>query len=144
MAYPPLVQYQTADEYRAHYEQVYCRKPIITFDGIAVRFRKNRFDHCFYESTLRNQIKDEFSVQRAERIDWIEAALHDPDAELYVGWDGRKKRYDRNHRVSLVVSNYVVVIRLSSIKSAQFVTAFGADSPSTLQKIKRNPKWGSF
>ena len=144
MAYPPLVQYQTADEYRDHYERVYCRKPIITFDGIAVRFRKNRFDHCFYESTRRNQIKDKFSIQRAERIDWIKMALQDPDAELYVGWDATRKRYDRKHRVTLVVDNYVVVIRLSSIKSAQFVTAFVADSPSTLQKIKRNPKWGSF
>ena len=143
MAYPPLVQYQTVDEYRAHYEQVYCRKPIITFDGIAVRFRKSRFGHCFYESTQRKQIKDEFSIQRAERIDWIKAALQDTDAELYVGWDGTRKRYDRNHRVTLVVGNYVVVIRLSSMKSAQFVTAFVADSPSTLQKIKRNPKWGS-
>ncbi|MCD4676643.1 MAG: hypothetical protein K8S18_11720 [Desulfobacula sp.] len=143
MAYPPLVQYQTVDEYRAHYEQVYCRKPIITFDVIAVRFRKSRFGHCFYESTQRKQIKDEFSIQRAERIDWIKAALQDTDAELYVGWDGTRKRYDRNHRVTLVVGNYVVVIRLSSMKSAQFVTAFVADSPSTLQKIKRNPKWGS-
>ncbi len=144
MAYPPLVQYQSVDEYRAHYERVYCRKPIITFDEIAVRFRKNRFGHCFYESTRRNQIKDTFSIQRAERIDWIKAALQDPDAELYVGWDGTRKRYDRNHRVTLVVGNYVVVIRLSSMKSAQFVTAFVADSPSTLQKIKRNPKWDSF
>ena len=84
-----------------------------------------------------------FWAEQAERIDWIKAALQDPDAELYVGWDGIRKRYDRNHRVILVVGNYVVVIRLSCTKSAQFVTAFVADSPSTLQKIKRNPKWGS-
>lgn len=144
MAYPPLVQYQTIDEYRAHYERVYCREPITTFDGIDVRFRKNRFGHCFYESSRRNQVKDKFSIQRAERIDWIKTALQDPDAELYVGWDGTRKRYDRNHRVTLVVGNYVVVIRLSGTKKAQFVTAYVADSPSTLQKIKGNPKWGSL
>ena len=85
-----------------------------------------------------------FSIKRAKRIDWIKAALQDTDAELYVGWDGRRKRYDRRHRVTLVVGNYVVVIRLSGIKKAQFVTAYVADSPSTLQKIKRNPKWGSL
>jgi len=141
LAYPPLMQYETVDEYRAHYERAYCRKPILTFDGIAVRFRKNQFGHCFYESTRRNQIKDEFSIQRAERIDWIKAALQDPDAELYVGWDRIRKRYDRNHRVTLVVGNYVVVIRLSGTKKAQFVTSYVADSASILQKIKGNPKW---
>jgi len=141
LAYPPLVQYETVDEYRAHYERVYCRQPITTFDGIAVRFRKSRFNHCFYESTRRNQVKDTFSTQRAERINWIKAALQDPNAELYVGWNGKKKRYDQSHRVALVIGDYIVVIRLSGKQNAQFVTAYVADSPSTIAKIKRSPKW---
>ncbi len=141
VAYPPLVHYGTVAEYRAHYERVYCRQAIITFDGISVRFRKDRFNHCFYESTKRNRIKDLFSTQRAERIDWIEAALKDSNAELHVGWDGKKKRYDQSHRVALVVGEYVVVIRFSGNLSAQFVTAYVADSPSTLAKIKGSPKW---
>ena len=141
MVYPPLVCYGTVHEYRAHYEHVYCQGPITTFDGIAVRFRKNRFDHCFYESTRRNQVKDAFSAQRAERIDWIKAALQDPNADLYVGWDGKKKRYSQSHRVVLVAGDYVVVIRLSGNQTAQFVTAYVADSPSTLAKIKGSPKW---
>jgi hypothetical protein len=141
VAYPPLVCYTTADEYRSHYERVYCEGPIPTFDGIAVRFRKDRFDHCFYESTHRNQLKDAFSAQRAERIDWIKAALQDSNAELRIGWDAKKKRYDRSHRVALVVGDYVVVIRLSGNQTAQFVTAYVADSPATLAKIKGSPKW---
>ena len=141
MAYPPLVYYGTIDEYRAHFECVYCQGPITTFDGITVRFRKSRFEHSFYESTQRNQVKDAFSTLRAERIDWIKAALQDPDAELHVGWDRKKKRNDRSHRVALVVGDYVVVIRLSGNQTSQFVTAYVADTPHTLATIKRSPKW---
>ena len=75
MIYPSLVYYQTIAEYRSHYKRVYCQKPIRTFDGIAVRFRNDIFDHCFFESTQRNQVKDVFSNTRAKRIDWIKAAL---------------------------------------------------------------------
>jgi hypothetical protein len=32
--------------------------------------------------------------ERAERMDWIKATLQDPNAELYVGCDREKKRYD--------------------------------------------------
>jgi hypothetical protein len=140
--YQPLVYYQTHGEYRAHFERIYCQGPITTFDGIAVRFRKSSFGHCFYESTKRTHEKDKFSVVRAERIDWIRTALLDPDAELYIGWDGKNKRFSRSRRVTLVAGNYLVVIRLNGPKTAQFVTAYVADSPSTLEKIKRTPKWG--
>jgi hypothetical protein len=141
VAYPPLVYFDTASEYRLRYERLYCNSPITTFDGIAVRFRKDRFDHCFSESTMRNQIKDSFSRKRAERMDWIKAALEDPNAELYVGWDKKKKKNDPFHRVALVLGDYVVVIRLGNNKTAQFVTAYVADTPFTLAKIKRSPKW---
>jgi hypothetical protein len=142
MAYPPFVCYGTEIEYRNHFERVYCQQHIITFDGISVRFRKNCFDHSFYESSKRNKIKDKFSDQRAKRIDWIKATLQDPKAELYIGWDGTRKRYDKSHRVAVVVANYVVVIRVSGDKTAQFVTAYVADSVSTLDKIKKSPRWG--
>mgnify|MGYP006971726858 CR=1 FL=1 len=52
-----------------------------------------------------------------------------------------KKRYARSRRVAVVVGDYVVVIRLSNYQKAQFVTAYVADSPSTLAKIKGSPKW---
>ena len=38
MALPPLVHYATVAEYRSHYERVYCRGNIHTFDGIRVYF----------------------------------------------------------------------------------------------------------
>lgn len=141
MAYPSLVSYRTIDEYRFHFERVYCKGPVTTFDGISVRFRKNQFDHCFHESSRRNNEKDTFSILRAERIDWIKAALEDPNAELHVGWDGKKKQYDCSHRVALVSGDYVVVIRLGKNQKAQFVTAYVADSSNTLAKIKGSPKW---
>ena len=81
MQYPPLVKYETITEYRLHFNRVYCQTPIITFDGIQVRFRKNRFDHCFFKSTQRDQVKDQFSILIAERIDWIKIALQDSAAD---------------------------------------------------------------
>lgn len=74
-------------------------------------------------------------------MDWIKAALEDSNAELYVGWDKKKKKHDKNNRVALVVNDYVVVIRIGNNKKAQFVTAYVADSLSTLAKIKGSPKW---
>lgn len=141
MAYPPLVQYETEQEYRSHFERVYCCGPLQCFDGIAVRFRKNDFDHCFFESSNRDGVKDQFSTLRAERIDWIKAALQDGQADLFVGWDRTKRRYDHGRRVTLVMGNYVVVIRLTGKLKARFVTAFVADSQRTLDRIKRSPKW---
>jgi len=141
LSYPPLIRYATDAEYRVHFEQLYCKNPTITFDGIAVRFKKDLFYHCFYESTKRHQMKDSFSTLRAERINWIKATLQDPTAELHVGWDRKKKRYDKSHRVAVVANNYVVVIRMSKKRTAQFVTAYVADSLSTLAKIKRSPRW---
>lgn len=90
MAYPPLVCYRTVDEYRAHFERVYCQGTITTFDGIAVRFRKSRFDHCFYESTRRNQVKDAFSAQRAERIDWIKPPCRIPMPSCMLAGTGKR------------------------------------------------------
>lgn len=38
MALPPLVHYATVAEYRSHYDRVYRRGNILTFDGIRVYF----------------------------------------------------------------------------------------------------------
>ena len=147
MPYPPLVDYATEAEYRAHYERVYCSGPIMTFDGIAVRFRKNRFGHCFFESSQRDRTKDLFSTTRSARIDWIKAALQDPLSERFVGWDKVKKRYNRRRRVTIVMSNYVVVIQLTDNKKADFITAYLADTQgrggrfTSVEQIRRGPKW---
>ncbi|MFP4216597.1 MAG: hypothetical protein ACLFVH_11760, partial [Phycisphaerae bacterium] len=56
-------------------------------------------------------------------------------------WDSKKRRYDLGRRVTLVMGNYVVVIRLMGQMKARFVTAFVADSQRTLNRIKASPKW---
>ncbi|MEN8131268.1 MAG: hypothetical protein ABFS45_13955 [Pseudomonadota bacterium] len=138
MAYPPLVHYATEQEYRVHFERVYCRGPIQTFDGITVRFRKDQFYHCFFESV--NTKDDTFSPRRAERINWIKAALQDQNAELRLGWDNRKKRPANDRRVAIVVGNYVVIIRIYRRKSAEFITTFVAGQ-RTINQIRTNPLW---
>ena len=75
MALPPLVHYATVAEYRSHYERIYCRGNIQTFDGIRVYFKASKFGHSFYESTAQDGRKDIFSWVRAQRIDWIKATL---------------------------------------------------------------------
>lgn len=137
LAYPPLVQYITEQEYRNHFERVYCKEPIATFDDIQVRFRKSMFDHCFFESIHSKD--DTFSQQRAERIDWIAAVLQDSGAELREGWDNKRKRPAKNRRVAIIIESYVVIIRIRGSK-ADFVTAFLANHRS-IQKIRTNPLW---
>ena len=86
MEYPPLVKYDKPGEYKRHFEKVYCRNPVETFDGIRVRFRKDDFEHCFYESSRRNRVKDRFSWKRAKRIEWIKTALEEsqfPPREIF-------------------------------------------------------------
>lgn len=136
--YPPLVSYATPDDYRRHFDRVYCQKATVTFDGLHVRFRRDQFEHAFFESV---QAKDDtFSKKRAERIDWIAAALQDVTAELYVGWDSAKKRVTPGRRVCIVLGDYVVVIRIGGHSKAFFITAFVADQ-GTLAKIRSGPRW---
>ena len=146
MEYPPLVKYDSAAKYRQHFENIYCRKPVVTFDGIQVRFRKRDFNHCFFDSIKSKD--DTFSQLRAERIDWIKTTLEDPSSELHVGWDKRKKKYDSRRRVAIVMKNYVVVIAMKKSLSADFRTTYLADTEplkgqnfSTLELIKLGPKW---
>jgi hypothetical protein len=146
MSYPPLLRLATEADYRKHFENSYCRGVITTFDGIAVRFRKQNFDHCFFESSHRDRVKDKFSTRRAERLDWIKVALADPTSERYWGWDRQNKRYDYSRRVTVVMGNYVVVIVLKGDKTADFVTAYVADTvgtrgrKSTIELIRSGPK----
>lgn len=147
MDYPPLVKLSGEEDYQRRYEYLYCRKPVVTFDGIAVRFRKDQFRHCFFESTKRNNLKDQFSIRRAERMDWIQVALQDPESERYQGWDRDKKCHDKSRRVAIVLGTYVVVIVITGDKSANFITAYLADSAEksgtlpTVEKIRLGPKW---
>ncbi len=147
MAYPPLLRLASEIEYRQVFEREYCHSPIVTFDGIPVRFRRRQFDHCFFESTNRDGVKNQFSALRSERILWIKAALQDPTSERYYGWDRDRQRYERSRRVTVVMGNYVVVISLTGTETADFITAYVADTvgyngrKSTIDKIRSGPKW---
>lgn len=139
--YPPIMKLADEAAYRARFEALYCRGTIAAFDGIQVRFRKTDFDHCFFESSQRNRVKDTFSALRAVRLEWIQVALQDRAADRYIGWDRNSKTYDKHRRVTLVCGSYVVVIALTGVATANFVTAYVADTPSSLQRIKASPKW---
>lgn len=102
------------------------------------------FIGAFFESSGRRGEKDLFSKLRAQRIYWIRATLEDPDSELFQGWDAKRKVYDCGRRVALVKGNYVVVISLQPEQKARFVTAYVADSETTLEKIKRGVKWAGI
>ena len=148
MVYPAMILFTAEADCRAHFERVYCQGAIATFDGIMVRFRKNDFEHCFFESSQRNKIKDRFSPARAARVDWIKATLEDPQSELYEGWDSLRKRYDRSRRAAIVMGNYVVIIAFTGPGKADFVTAYVADTPvspnrpvTTIDKIRDGPRW---
>jgi hypothetical protein len=139
---PPLLVYSTPDEYRKHFKNKYCEQPIETFDGYKVKFYEDMFEHAFYESSDRRGSKDLFSTKRAERIDWIEDVLKDKSAELYMGYDNKKKINDNNRRVAIInEDDYVVIIQIVKDLKAKFVTAYVADSPHTALSIRNNPKW---
>lgn len=143
MALPPLVHYATVAEYRSHYEGVYCRGNIVTFDGIRVYFGAGKFGHTFYESTSRDGRKDVFSPVRAQRIDWIKATLEHPTAALFEGWDKSSRQHDATRRVAVVYEDFVVVVAMGlkqdgSLK-ANFVTCYQADN--SIGKIRSSPAW---
>ena len=144
MALPPLVHYNTVDEYRRHYGSTYCGGLIKTFDGVRVYFSPGKFEHVFYESSTRDGVKDAFSPVRAQRIDWIRATLQHPEADLLKGWDKRRGRYDDTRRVAVVYEEFVVVVRFwirrrdMSLK-ADFVTCYQADN--SIDKIRSSPAW---
>lgn len=139
---PPLISYETIDEYKKHFIDKYCGNAIETFDGYQVKFYEDMFEHAFFESSGRNGSKDVFSIKRAERIDWIEHVLQDSNAELYMGYDNKKKRNDDSRRVAIITEdNYVVIIQIIRDLKAKFTTAYVADSPRTAEAIRKNPKW---
>lgn len=143
MALPPLVQYTTPAEYRHHYERIYCRGVVQTFDGIRVYFKASNFGHMFYESSARNGNKDVFSPVRAQRIDWIKATLEHPQADLFAGWDKQSRSYNTARRVAVVYEDFVVVVTMGlkqdGALKGNFVTCYQADN--SIGKIKASPIW---
>lgn len=141
---PPLLVLATDVDYRRHYERNYCRAVVTTHDGIRVFFNADRFEHAFFESTLRNGVKDTLlSAARVQRMDWIAATLADPSAVRFQGWDKKRGRYDPTHCVNVVFEDFIVVLRLSlradGTLKANFVTCYQADN--SIGKIRTSPFW---
>ena len=65
-----------------------------------------------------------------------------PLSTLRIGYDNNRKRYDKNYRVAVVMTNYIVVIRFQDENNliAQFVTAYLAE-PIPLSKILNSPPY---
>ncbi len=138
---PPLQDHGNLEIYRSFFEKTYCLSPLTSHDGIRVRFRKRDFVHISRESSKRDGNKDTLSPQRLERIGWIKIALEDKSLEFKAGWVKTKKQYDHSRRVTVMIDNFVVVIRLKSAKEADFVTCYVADDTRTQEKLKKSPKW---
>lgn len=125
-----FIENQDVGFYKNIYKKFYCKKSILTFDGINVRFYVENFEHAFYESKSRkSKDKSLFSYKRANRIYWIKWVLENSNAELYIGYNSKTKNYDNSRRVAVCVDNYAVIIGLDRFDEtkAKFITDYVAD-----------------
>ncbi|WP_295810963.1 hypothetical protein [uncultured Nitratireductor sp.] len=140
---PPLLKLADQAAYRTHFERTLCQGGIVTHDGIPVFFRKSEFDHAFFESSDRRGANDVFSLDRAMRMDWIPAALADPNADCFQGWNSKKRCHDSTRRVAVVIDDFVIVIgiwqRRDRSLRANFITCYQADK--SIWKIRQSPRW---
>lgn len=143
---PALLRLPDEASYRAHFEKHLVRGgPIMTHDGIAVRFHQSNFDHAFFRESRRGSgVKDTFDIPRAERMEWIRAALTDPNAEMYRRQMPDRRRPSRRttRRVVVVPSApYAVIIQVNrNAATANFVTSYVPGKPA-LSKMRSNPVW---
>ena len=145
LSHPALLILSSILEYKNHYESMYCRAEIFTVDNIRIYFKSQKFGHAFYENSEHKQgPKDQFSPERAQRMDWIKSTLMHSDALLFFGWNKDKKVYEESRRVSVVFEGFVVVIELgfntNNVLRGNFVTCYLA-SDKTINAIKTSPVW---
>jgi len=139
MPMPPLLLLSSEAEYRAYFRANCCGK-IETHDGIQVTVRHKDFDHCCYGSSQKNDVKDHFSADRAQRIDWIAAALQDASLPMYVGWNRKVRKEDPSRRVTVVVPDFAVVIAITRPGHAVFTTAYVANE-ATIRRMQSHAAW---
>lgn len=137
-----LLKLKTVEEYKKYFIDNYCSQEIYSHDGVQIKFYEDQFEHAFYESKNRQKRdKSLFSEERAQRMQWIKEVLMNESAEMYVGWDRDKKRYNKNRRISIITpENYVVVLNIIDEMNAKFITAYVA-SKTNADKIRSAPKW---
>ena len=141
MLLSPLLSLPDEATFRAHFEVEFVKGPaVITYDGIRIRFYANQFDHAFYTSSTPKSRKDTFSLERAQRMNWIRAAATDPNMEVYR----RVMTGGRVRRIILEPNEpYVVICEILSTDPSQavFITAYPVKSKSALAKMRSNPRW---
>ena len=144
MPMPPLLTLADEAAYRAHYVQALSNSTHHTRDGIRVFFRRERFDHAFFEHTRRNGPNDRFSQDRATRMSWIAPTLSEPNATWYQGWDNKRRRNDVSSSVVVAYESFVVILRFGvnrqGVVTATFITCYLADAQA-YPKIQRSPLW---
>ena len=141
MNLPALLSLKDENSYRAYFYKNFVKiKSLRTFDGIEVRFFTQNFDHAFYVKSIRSSgKKDQFSWQRAKRMDWIAAILQSPEPELR-----RRAMPDgKIRRIALVgAERYAVVIQIEpNGRRANFITAYIVRDDESLRKMRSNPRW---
>lgn len=144
MAQPPFLILPTEAEYRTHFQDTYMRGLVSTRDGVRVHFGASDFSHAFYESSKRDGKKDQFSLPRAQRINWISHTLLDPNADWYQGWIGRNRSYDATRSAAVACGDFVVILKFRAKQTGEvvsnFVTCYHADN--SIAKIRTSPPWG--
>ena len=127
---PPLLNLADEDEYRKHFINTLCDQRIICHDGIRAFFERNTFDHAFFQSSNRDGNKDQFSLERAQRMDWITPTLQHPRTRRYRGWDGRLNTFSNDRRVEILFQTFVVIIKVieknDGTFKGRFVTCYNA------------------
>lgn len=142
MTLPVLMSGLQESVCRQIYESRYCAAPIVTHDGVTVYFRKENFDHAFFEGTHKPG-QEFFSLRRAEYVYYIEYALKSVTATRYQGWNKKKSRYESDRMVAVTVGDFVVVLGMylnaRGDLCAKFITCYVADN--SIAKIKASPLW---
>jgi len=143
VALPPYLMLDGEAAYQQHFTDNYVRADVRTHHGVRVHFKAAHFGHAFFESTQRNGVKDQFSQDRSQRMDWIIHTLRDPDADWYQGWIRAKKTYDTTRSVAVACGDFVVVLKFRAKRDGQvvadFVTCYFADN--SIGKIRQSPVW---
>lgn len=143
-----MIELKTIEEYRNYYHANLCATQIQCHLGFPILFRRDNFEHAFYESTRGTAVKTNiFSFERAARMDEIAPALRGniENVAWKAGWDRKKKAYSSPNRVCLTSADLAIVLNISRdaskrIKLGKFVTAYPAGD-HTLSKLKAAPVW---
>lgn len=139
---PALLSLEDQAAYQQHFVTKYCAGPLLTHDGIPIFFRRHAFYHAFFDTVVHKD--DTFSQTRAERMDWIEATLIDPQSQRLQGYLAKTKTHDPKRRVELRFQNFIVVLimgmKKNGVLKGEFLTCYAVNN-RRLPKVQQAPIW---